>query len=140
MLHHRKHPAMNRTPTPTAPTRFPAVSAVSDVRLYQSPRDWLAVRRHSEAEPTNKWQTCTVGAADAGADAGAAGTIGTASVTSVAVVCTTNKVAVGVNVAGVAGSGLVLQSNYLFATLKRDQARDHPVPAHHWIRRRAELR
>jgi hypothetical protein len=63
-----------------------------------------------KANPTNKWQTCIVSTADAGAGGGA-GTIASANVTDVAVTCTTNKYSLSVEVAGVAGSGLVFQNN-----------------------------
>ena len=54
-------------------------------------------------QPTSPTQTCTV--------ANGVGTIGAANVTSVAVTCTTTKLKIGGTVAGLAGSGLVLQDN-----------------------------
>jgi trimeric autotransporter adhesin len=76
-----------------------------------------------KAQPTNKWQTCTLtsagsdgGVADSGAtgDAGvplASGTIANANVTNIAVTCTTNVYPVAVKVTGLAGIGLVFQNN-----------------------------
>ncbi|MBP9112614.1 MAG: hypothetical protein KBF88_07375, partial [Polyangiaceae bacterium] len=55
------------------------------------------------SNPSGPTQTCTVG--------NAAGTVGAANVTNVTVSCTTNKFAVGGNVSGLAGAGLVLQNN-----------------------------
>ena len=54
-------------------------------------------------QPTSPWQTCSV--------TNGSGTIGTASVTNVAVNCTTNTYALAVNVTGLSGTGLVLQNN-----------------------------
>jgi hypothetical protein len=59
----------------------------------------VTVRTH----PTGLSQTCTV--------AGGTGTVGAGDVTSVAVSCTTNRYTVGGRVTGLAGTGLVLQSN-----------------------------
>ena len=55
------------------------------------------------ANPTGLSQTCTV--------ANAVGTVGAADVANVAVTCTTNQYAIGGAVAGLVGSGLVLQDN-----------------------------
>lgn len=55
------------------------------------------------SQPTNPSQTCAV--------TSGTGTIGTTSVTNVAVSCTTNSFTVGGNVSGLLGSGLVLQNN-----------------------------
>jgi hypothetical protein len=55
------------------------------------------------ADPTNPWQTCTVG--------NDSGTVTSADITSVAVSCTTNSYLVNVSVSGLVGSGLILQNN-----------------------------
>jgi YVTN family beta-propeller protein len=54
-------------------------------------------------QPSNPSQTCTVGSGS--------GTVGSANVTNVAVSCSTNTYAVGGNVSGLSGSGLVLEDN-----------------------------
>jgi hypothetical protein len=51
-------------------------------------------------QPTNPWQTCSVGAGD--------GTVASAPVTDVVVSCATDAFAVGGSVSGLSGSGLVL--------------------------------
>ena len=55
------------------------------------------------AQPTSPSQTCSV--------ANASGTIGSANVTDAAVTCVTNSYTIGVSVAGLTGTGLVLQVN-----------------------------
>jgi alpha-tubulin suppressor-like RCC1 family protein len=54
-------------------------------------------------QPTNPTQTCVV--------TGGTGTVASANVTTVAIVCTTNTHTVGGTVTGLAGSGLVLRNN-----------------------------
>ncbi len=53
-------------------------------------------------QPTNPSQTCTI-------TSGAAGTVTTGAVTSVAIVCATNTYTVGGTISGLTGTGLVLQ-------------------------------
>jgi hypothetical protein len=53
--------------------------------------------------PTSPNQTCTI--------TNDSGTVGTADVSDVTIVCTTNPYTVSVSVSGVAGAGLVLQNN-----------------------------
>lgn len=79
-----------------------------------------------KAQPTNPTQTCAV--------TNGTGTIGSANVTNVAVVCTINTYTVGGSVTGLTGSGLVMQTNggnavavassgnYIFATLPSGSA------------------
>ncbi len=55
-----------------------------------------------KTQPTNPWQTCTV--------AGGSGTVTNTNV-SVQITCAPNPYSVSVNVANLAGSGLVLQDN-----------------------------
>ena len=56
-----------------------------------------------KTQPTNPVQTCAV--------ANGTGTVGSASVTSVTVSCTTSLFTIGGNVTGLSGTGLVLQVN-----------------------------
>jgi hypothetical protein len=56
-----------------------------------------------KTQPLSPTQTCVV--------ANAAGTIGSANVTNVAVTCTTNTYSIGGSVTGLTGAGLVLQDN-----------------------------
>ncbi len=56
-----------------------------------------------KTQPTDPSQTCAV--------ANGSGTVGSADVTGVDVVCTTNSYSVGGTITGYAGSGLVLQNN-----------------------------
>jgi large repetitive protein len=56
------------------------------------------------AQPTAPWQTCTITAKGSGA-------IALANVTDVAITCVTNKYTIGGTLAGLKGSGLVLQNN-----------------------------
>ncbi len=56
-----------------------------------------------KTQPTGPTQTCAVTAA--------AGTVGGANVTNVAVTCTTNKYTVGGSITGLTASGLVLENN-----------------------------
>ena len=56
-------------------------------------------------QPSTPTQTCTVSTGTA------TGTVGSANVTSVSVVCTTNTYTVGGTVSGLTGAGLVLQDN-----------------------------
>lgn len=56
-----------------------------------------------KTQPTNVWQTCGSG--------NASGTVGAANVTNVTVACVTNTYSVGGAVAGLAGTGLVMQNN-----------------------------
>jgi hypothetical protein len=56
-----------------------------------------------KTQPLSPTQTCAV--------ANAAGTIGSANVTNVAVTCTTNTYSIGGTVTGLTGAGLVLQDN-----------------------------
>jgi 6-phosphogluconolactonase (cycloisomerase 2 family) len=56
-----------------------------------------------QSQPVNASQICTV--------LNGAGTVGTVNVTSIVVSCTTNYYTVGGSVSGLAGSGLVLQTN-----------------------------
>jgi hypothetical protein len=55
------------------------------------------------ADPTSPWQTCTV--------ANGSGNVANAAVTNIAVTCTTNTYTIGGTVAGLSGTGLVLQNN-----------------------------
>ena len=56
-----------------------------------------------KTQPTSPWQTCLV--------ANAAGTVGGANITNVAVTCTTNTYTVGGSASGLLGSGLALRDN-----------------------------
>jgi hypothetical protein len=56
-----------------------------------------------KTQPLSPTQTCVV--------ANAAGTVGSANVTNVAVTCTTNTYSIGGSVTGLSGAGLVLQDN-----------------------------
>lgn len=56
-----------------------------------------------QAEPTNPWQTCSVGSGS--------GAIGSQNVTNVQIACTNRSFAVRGTVSGLAGSGLVLSNN-----------------------------
>jgi len=56
-----------------------------------------------QSQPIGPSQTCSVG--------NASGAVGTSDVTSVVVICTTNKYVVGGSVSGLSGSGLVLRDN-----------------------------
>ena len=56
-----------------------------------------------KTQPLSPTQTCVV--------ASAAGTVGSANVTNVAVTCTTNTYSIGGSVTGLTGAGLVLQDN-----------------------------
>jgi alpha-tubulin suppressor-like RCC1 family protein len=56
-----------------------------------------------KTQPSGLTQSCVVTAGS--------GTVTTAAITSVAVACTTSKFTIGVNVTGLAGTGLVLQDN-----------------------------
>ncbi|MEJ8853429.1 beta-propeller fold lactonase family protein [Variovorax robiniae] len=56
-----------------------------------------------KTQPTNPVQTCTVGKGT--------GTVNDVAISDVSVVCSTNSYTVGGTVAGLAGSGLVLQNN-----------------------------
>jgi hypothetical protein len=91
------------TPTPGSPVDLPVSGGATTFAFPPLPSG-SSYAVTVLAQPTGPSQSCAV-------TANGSGTVGSQAVTDVAVACTTNTYAVGGNVTGLAGSGLVLQLN-----------------------------